>query len=94
MNVTVQVYEYDPSHGIQYEWDEKDFLSITIRSGTAHVLADKEGLRLLARILLTLAQDDVPAGAHVHIDDFAGAVQGSQELILERVSGSISNKVS
>lgn len=37
--------------------------------GTVVISGDKEGLITLARHLLTLAQDEVPLGAHIHYDD-------------------------
>lgn len=50
--------------------------------------ADKEGLITLARHLLTLAQDTVPSGAHIHYDDDAATGQlkrGSHAMVINKI---------
>ncbi|MET8538035.1 hypothetical protein ABZV67_41565 [Streptomyces sp. NPDC005065] len=48
------------------------------------VEANAAGLRTLAGHLLTLAQDGVPDGSHLHLEDSNGLEDGSVGLVLER----------
>ena len=43
------------------------------------------GLRSLARLLLTLAQDGVPQHHHIHLDESNALEDGSATLIIERM---------
>lgn len=49
------------------------------------VRANPAGLVTLARLLLTLAQDSVSYGSHVHLDFDAGLEEGSSTVVFERV---------
>ena len=72
MDVQIEV---SSSHGMtDSSWK---LVPIVVRGNVA-------GLRSLARHLLTLAQEDVPSGSHVHLDDIGGLEPGSIELVLER----------
>ncbi len=46
--------------------------------------ANKAGLTSLAIQLLTLAQDNVPAGCHIHYDKFNSLEDGSIELVIQK----------
>jgi len=83
MPVSLNVPEYDPVRGLTLEWD--DGFSIELNTSGTEVLlaANRAGLVSLARHLLVLAQDDVPAGLHLHLT--AGQeLDSSVDLIRER----------
>jgi hypothetical protein len=65
--VTLTVPDYDPAHGVIIQPEGGDVL---VRHGPAgvEILADPAGLRDLARWCLALADEQVPDGAHVHLD--------------------------
>ena len=82
---TLEVPEYDVKNGIKLEWDEGFNISVDVKSGEVTISANKAGLRSLARQLMTLAQENVPMGCHIHLDEFNSLEEGSSQLILERV---------
>ncbi|MGW3779149.1 Imm32 family immunity protein [Streptomyces sp. NPDC005056] len=55
--------------------------------GEVVIEANAAGLRTLAGHLLTLSQDDVPDGSHLHLEDSNGLADGSVSLVLERSDG-------
>lgn len=51
----------------------------------AHVIfGNAAGFRTLSNMLLSLAESTVP-GKHLHLEDFSGLEEGSDELILSRL---------
>ena len=83
MKYTIEVCDYDHCIELAYEADA------IIESGQSEygetLLRDnKAGLITLAKTLLTLAQENVPSGTHVHMDEYNFLEDGSQELILVR----------
>jgi hypothetical protein len=67
------------------EWDDWFQIKVTlINPGTVHILANEAGLRSLARLLLTLANDKAPNGSHWHLDPPNSLEEGSIELIIEK----------
>lgn len=71
-------------HTMRFSWDEDAAIHVVDAGGEIIVRANCDGLRTLARHLLTLAQDGVPEGAHLHLDDSAGLEPGSLAIVLER----------
>lgn len=47
--------------------------------------SNAEGLLFLARICLTLAQNDTPVGSHIHMDGLSFVQDHGFDLIIERV---------
>ena len=84
MRFSIEVPSYDRSRGIQLVWDDGHEIWSLNDSGRLYLKANREGLITLARLLLTLAQDDVPLGSHVHLDFEAGLEEGSAPITLER----------
>ena len=83
MKYILEVFDYD--HRIQLDFDPDAVIeSSHSEYGETVIKANREGLISLAKILLTLAQENVPSGAHVHMDAFNFLEEGSQELILVR----------
>ncbi|MBQ9748951.1 MAG: hypothetical protein IJV87_00035 [Clostridia bacterium] len=48
------------------------------------IKANADGLTLLANICLTLAQEEVPNGSHIHLDEYNFLENGSTELIISK----------
>ena len=80
----IDVPEYD-GRGLKFVWDENFFIEFKESYSTFVLKANKAGLMSLARILLELAQDSVPVGCHVHLDEFNALEIDSLELIISKV---------
>ncbi len=82
MEQIINFPEYNKS-GLKIKW-EKNF-KIKITNNKQIILkSNKEGLISLARIFLSLSQDNVPEGYHIHLDESNSLQDGSSELIIER----------
>ncbi len=85
--VEIEIPDYSASYGVVPADSDGDYiLDVQIEEGHQEVTitADKEGLIVLARHLLTLAQDDVPPGCHIHYDDDASSgflEKGSRSMV-------------
>ena len=84
MRHLIEVPDYDPERGVRTEWEENAEISVAIRDGHVFIQANVAGLRSLARHCLVLAQDGVPEGRHLHLNDWSGLAPGSTEVTLER----------
>ncbi|MGW2062575.1 Imm32 family immunity protein [Streptomyces sp. NPDC001937] len=67
-----------------FTWDEDARIEVRNLGGEVVIEANAAGLRTLAGHLLTLAQDAVPDGSHLHLEDSNGLADGSVGLVLER----------
>ncbi len=81
---TVEVGSYSPQQGLRMAWTEGFVIVVTLSADQVVVRANREGLISLAQHLLTLAEDGVPAGAHIHLSPHDALEAGSGELVLER----------
>jgi len=86
--VNVEITEYTESDGIWYEFSDAGSISVRVTGKSVLISANREGLETLARIALTLAQENVTTGSHVHLEEGFGprVVEGSNPLIVERVA--------
>ena len=83
MKYTIEVYDYD--HCIEIDYDPEAIIESKHSEYEETVIrANRDGMISLARTLLTLAQENVPSGAHVHMDEYNYLEDGSQELVLVR----------
>jgi hypothetical protein len=85
MKTEINVPEYTASQGLRTEWDYGFTIAAQIQDGGVLIKANRAGLISLARHLLTLAQEQVPTGHHIHLDDSNALEDGSCELILEKI---------
>lgn len=85
MKVVIDVPEYSSEKGLLYKWDEGYVIESKLAYGACVIRANRAGLVSLARHLLELAQDDVPAGYHHHFDDIGVLEPGSVPLIVEKM---------
>ncbi|MGI5250090.1 Imm32 family immunity protein [Actinacidiphila glaucinigra] len=67
-----------------FTWDDNARIEVRALGGEIVIEANADGLRTLARHLLTLAQDGTPDGAHLHLEAGMGLAEGSRSLVLER----------
>ncbi len=84
MDITISVHEYVASQGIRLSWQPGSRIEMHSLAGEVVIKANRAGLISLANHLLTLAQENVPAGNHLHFDDSNALEQGSCSLIVER----------
>lgn len=80
--ITVEVPVYRES--FQFNWTEDFNISTSVAQGTIKIVLNKEGLLSMANHLLNLAQDEIPSGYHLHLDEHNSLTEGSVELIIEK----------
>ena len=66
-----------------FSWVDGFELSVKVEDGTVVISGNKEGLLSLANHLATLA--DQEGNDHFHLDEHISLVEGSAELIVEKV---------
>lgn len=80
--IKISIPEYD--NGLEFVWEENFKIKTSAPFGTLTIEANREGLISLARHILHLAQDDVPSGCHIHLDEYNALEEGSLELIISK----------
>lgn len=80
----IEIPPYSKEDGLTISWSGNFIIETSYSDKTIQIRANKAGLESLAIQLLTLAQDNVDAGAHIHYDDSNSLEDGSVELIIER----------
>ena len=83
--IKISIPEYD--NGVKCVWEEGFKIKTSAPFDTLTIEANREGLISLARLLLHLAQDDVPNGSHFHLDEYNALEEGSLELIISKNKG-------
>lgn len=84
MEIKLDVSEYAPEEGIKYNWKNGFYIEVQIKGNSVIITANKEGLISLANHFLNLAQEKIPSGYHLHLDDSNSLEDGSAELIIEK----------
>jgi hypothetical protein len=84
MNRMIDVPEYRPGSGLHFAWDDDFEIELTVSSTEVSIKANRAGLTSLARHLLTLAQDGVHEGAHIHLTADQ-EIESDRDLIIERM---------
>jgi hypothetical protein len=82
MKIELDVPDYSPRTGLHMKWEEGFMIETRIEGGTTMIAANQAGLVSLARLILTLANTQVPAGHHWHLDASNSLEEGSSELII------------
>lgn len=82
MKQEVEIIQYDANKGIQFNWEENFAIKVIKEDGEIIISANNEGLISLARHLLTLAQNEVPVGTHIHLDEYNSLEEGSVDLTI------------
>ena len=83
MKYIIEVNNYENCIELSYEHDSIIRCQHT-EYGETVIRANRNGLITLAKILLTLAQENVPAGSHVHLDEDNFLEDDSSELVCVR----------
>lgn len=84
MKIEIEVPEYSPEDGLQMEWEPDTAITTEVAYGAIRILANRDGLISLARLLLTLADAHVAAGYHWHLDASNSLENDSVEVIIEK----------
>ncbi len=84
MKAEIVFNEYERNTGFVYTWYNNFSIKSEICNDTIHIEANKEGLLSLAANLISLAQDEVPEGTHIELDDYNSLEENSKNLIFER----------
>ena len=82
--VIIKVPKYNPESRLKLEWEKGFSIKIKQENGTVILQANKNGLISLAKHLITLANSEVPANTHFHLDDSNSLEEGSSEFIIEK----------
>ena len=85
MKRIIEIPEYNPKRGIILNWSRDFEITVDTDGKQVHICGNPAGLESLANHLLNLAQDNVPAGTHIHLDDYNSLNDNSAELIIERM---------
>ena len=80
----MNIPEYSVESGLQTEWELGFDIETKTNDGTISIIANKAGLISLAKQLLTLAQENVPVGRHLHFDEYNSLEEGSIELVIQK----------
>ena len=84
MKKEVEIIKYDASKGLQLNWESNYAIEVKKEENEVMIIANNEGLLSLAKHLLTLAQEDVPLGSHIHFDQYNSLESESVDLIIEK----------
>ena len=63
-------------------WVDNFSIEVSIDEGEVIIAANSEGLESLANILKDLSRKQIPAGNHIHLDQYNSLEEGSIELII------------
>ncbi|WP_276090969.1 hypothetical protein [Pedobacter sp. JY14-1] len=83
MEIKLTIPEY-VDQGLTSEWQYGFEIKVGVNDGEVIISANKAGLISLAKQMLSLAQDAVPVGYHMHYDEYNSLEEGSVELIIEK----------
>lgn len=80
----INIPEYIPDEGLRLNWIGDFRIKVTCEDDTVVISANRDGLLSLANHLINLAQDTVPTGTHLHLDEQNSLEELSKELIIEK----------
>ena len=84
MKKEIEIIPYDRNKGLELFW-EPDFKINVEFDNEVLISANKQGLISLASHLLSLAQDEIVIGTHIHLDEFNSLEDGSCDLVIEKI---------
>ena len=84
MEIKLNIIDYSIDEGFKSEWEYGFEIDAKMEFGSVIITANKAGLLSLAKQLLTLAQDEVQVGYHLHFDESNSLEEGSLELIIQK----------
>ncbi|MEV4604752.1 hypothetical protein AB0K15_46305 [Amycolatopsis sp. NPDC049253] len=83
MESRIEFDQYVPGEGLKFRWDDGFALDVTIHGSEVLLRGNPAGLTSLARHLLTLAQESVHTGSHLHLTG-GSELDGDADLVIER----------
>lgn len=84
MQIALDVPEYSRDRGLQTTWEPDHRITVKTHDGDIVIRANTAGLVSLARVCLALAQEAVPVGHHVHLDEHNSLEEGSETVVFEK----------
>ncbi|KWT63771.1 hypothetical protein ADL21_01440 [Streptomyces albus subsp. albus] len=85
MEQVIVTPDYRPDEGLRFSWDEGFEIAVSVERSEVLIKANRAGLTTLARHLLTLAQEGVSDGMHIHLTADQ-EIESEIDLILERMA--------
>lgn len=85
MKKVIEIKEYVKEKGIELTWVDSFMIKCSIEREGVIISANKEGLLSLANHLITLSQESIPTGNHLHFDELNSLEDGSKELIICKI---------
>lgn len=86
MKKEIEIREYKSNSGLQLSWENNFIIKTEFENNEFIISANTQGLTSLANHLLNLAQDEVPNGSHIHLDEYNSLEDGSIDIVLEKNS--------
>jgi len=84
MKIVLEIPDYSTEKGFVYKWEGDYEIEIKYENGDVILSANKEGLTSLANHLLNLAQEQIPPGYHLHLDEYNSLEEGSVNFIIQK----------
>lgn len=69
---------------IELKWERGFKIKVEKNNNEVLISANKEGLISLANHLLTLSQDEIIEGAHIHLDEYNSLEENSLGIVIEK----------
>lgn len=85
VKITLEVPRYNKENGLRLSWEDDFQVCVKVEDKCVLLKANTDGLISLANHLLNLAQESVPRGFHLHLDENNSLEEGSKDLILEKL---------
>ena len=84
--IILEIPTYSRDEGLRLNWEDDSTVEVKIEGKEVLLFANRKGLISLANLLLNLSQDEVPSGEHIHLTDYAELENGSNDLIVGKIS--------
>ena len=85
MIIKIEVPDYKKESGLKFKWVDNFEIECKVNEDSVLLRGNKEGLESLANHLLNLAQESIPSGYHIHLDEYNSLEEDSTELIIEKL---------
>lgn len=69
---------------IELKWERGFKIKVEKNNNEVLISANKEGLISLANHLLTLSQDEITEGAHIHLDEYNSLEENSLGIVIAK----------
>ncbi|MDH4226933.1 MAG: hypothetical protein OEV59_04150 [Deltaproteobacteria bacterium] len=80
-----QYDRYDSATGVLYEVENNMVVKFSVSNNECTISANREGLLSLAKSLIKLADNNVPEGAHYHLDAGVFLEESSVDVVIEKI---------